>query len=189
MPSIARVMVTLAVIAGLQLAPQAAPADCTGECCGDCNGDQKVKVDELTTMASIGLGSLPVAACSRGDANDDGKIDIYEILNAVNNAVHGCVANLAGVWAWDEGNIDITQIGSNISGYVLFVGSSCCVIVDNPKCYFTGTVSRNSFKVTGPNGTFTATGTVTGDHMSGAYTTSSSFCDGAQHGSFSAGHQ
>ena len=59
-------------------------------CVGDCDGNAEVTVDELLAMVNVALGHTAVSACSLGDANRDGQIDISEILQAVNNALYGC---------------------------------------------------------------------------------------------------
>jgi hypothetical protein len=59
-------------------------------CVGDCDGNAEVTVDELLAMVNVALGNTAVSACSLGDANSDGQIDISEILQAVNNTLLGC---------------------------------------------------------------------------------------------------
>src|SRR5262249_20915356 len=41
-------------------------------CVGDCNGDGVVGIDEILQMVNIALGTLDVASCAAGDANDNG---------------------------------------------------------------------------------------------------------------------
>lgn len=98
-------------------------------------------------------------------------------------------ANASGTWVWDYGNVVITQNGSDISGYIFITSSVCCSISNNPKCHFTGTVAGNCVTATGPNGTFSVSAAVNGDRMSGSYSSTDAFCDGAQSGSFSAGRE
>ena len=61
-------------------------------CVGDCDGNAEVTVDELVTLVNVALGNTAASVCPLGDANEDGQIDISEILQAVNNALHGCGA-------------------------------------------------------------------------------------------------
>ncbi|MFI5396703.1 MAG: hypothetical protein ACHQ9S_14305 [Candidatus Binatia bacterium] len=45
---------------------------------------------EIITMVNITLGNAEMSECEIGDANEDGKITVDEILVAVNNALNGC---------------------------------------------------------------------------------------------------
>ena len=49
-----------------------------------------VSVSNLVTLVDIALGTLPVSACTAGDANKDGTITVAEIVAAVNAALDGC---------------------------------------------------------------------------------------------------
>jgi len=73
------------------LPPRPTPTRTPGSCSGDCNRDGQVTVNELLTLANIGLGTADLATCLAGDANHDGQITIDEILSAVNNALNGCL--------------------------------------------------------------------------------------------------
>jgi hypothetical protein len=59
-------------------------------CVGDCNGDGRVTVDEMVRGVSIALGATPIAACPAMDRNQDSEIGIFELINAVSNALEGC---------------------------------------------------------------------------------------------------
>lgn len=59
-------------------------------CAGDCNGDGVVSVDELLTTAAIALGDAGVDACAAGDSNRDGRVDLADVVTAVDNGVSGC---------------------------------------------------------------------------------------------------
>jgi len=50
-----------------------------------------VTIDEIITLVNIALGNEETSSCEAGDRNGDGKITIDEILNAVSNALNGCV--------------------------------------------------------------------------------------------------
>jgi len=59
-------------------------------CAGDCDGDKTVSVAELITMVNIALGKRGIGDCKNGDRNDDGAIDISELIRAVGSALDGC---------------------------------------------------------------------------------------------------
>lgn len=59
-------------------------------CIGDCGGGGEVTVDELLTMVNIALGNESVLECRVGDGNDDNRITVDEILEAIFNALNGC---------------------------------------------------------------------------------------------------
>jgi hypothetical protein len=46
-------------------------------------------------MVNVALERAPVAACSAGDRDQNGRITIDEILVAVNNALRGCELAIA----------------------------------------------------------------------------------------------
>ena len=58
-------------------------------CIGDCNNDGAVSVDELILGVYIALGVQPVTACS-AFANSEGVVDIVQLIEGVNNGLHGC---------------------------------------------------------------------------------------------------
>ena len=41
-------------------------------------------------LVGIALGNIPVSACTAGDANFSGTVEINEIIGAVNKALSGC---------------------------------------------------------------------------------------------------
>jgi hypothetical protein len=59
-------------------------------CVGDCDGNQQVSVDELVVMVNIALGLRDVLDCKRGDGDDNGRIEVDDLIRAVDNALHGC---------------------------------------------------------------------------------------------------
>src|SRR5512134_3045862 len=61
-------------------------------CVGDCDGGETVSVDELITMISIALGERDFLDCKSGDGNDNGAIEVDDLVTAVNNALNGCRA-------------------------------------------------------------------------------------------------
>jgi hypothetical protein len=49
-----------------------------------------VSVDELITMVSIALGERDLLDCKSGDGNDNGAIEVDDLVRAVDNALNGC---------------------------------------------------------------------------------------------------
>ncbi len=70
--------------------PTATPTETPKPCAGDCNGDRVVTVDELLLLANVALGTLPSTACVPG-APTAAQDDLAAIVQAINNAVHGCM--------------------------------------------------------------------------------------------------
>lgn len=60
------------------------------QCVGDCNGNLRVTVDELIRGVNAALGLLAVSSCPAVDRNSDDDVGIFELINAVNNALDGC---------------------------------------------------------------------------------------------------
>ena len=58
-------------------------------CLGDCSDDVQVTVDELMTGINIVLGEAG-AACAAFDPDRDGKVTVVDVVNAIDNALHGC---------------------------------------------------------------------------------------------------
>lgn len=61
-------------------------------CAGDCNGNGVVSVDEITLMLDIALGAAGLDQCPAGAPDGDGRIDINDLLRAVNNLLGSCPA-------------------------------------------------------------------------------------------------
>jgi len=59
-------------------------------CAGDCNRSGEVTVSELITMVNIALGGTSLSACTIADTDGSGRIEIYEIIAAVDNSLNGC---------------------------------------------------------------------------------------------------
>jgi hypothetical protein len=59
-------------------------------CVGDCNGDGRVEINEIVLGVSIGLGGLSLDSCRALDLNGNNAVDIFELIDAVNNALFGC---------------------------------------------------------------------------------------------------
>jgi len=59
-------------------------------CDGDCDNSGHVGVDDLLILVHIALSNGATASCATGDADKNGKIDVAEILTAVNSAHSDC---------------------------------------------------------------------------------------------------
>jgi hypothetical protein len=55
-------------------------------CIGDCHDSGSVTVNDIITLVDIALGTAQPAACAQGVA----PVDVSLIIQAVNNALHGC---------------------------------------------------------------------------------------------------
>jgi len=60
-----------------------------GPCAGDCNDGSGVTVDEIITLVNIALGIAQPSTCLHG-VPTGAQVDIAMIIQAVNNALHGC---------------------------------------------------------------------------------------------------
>jgi phospholipase C len=58
-------------------------------CVGDCRDTGKVEIGDLIVGVTIALGIRPVTACP-AFANPQGKVDIAQLIKAVDNALNGC---------------------------------------------------------------------------------------------------
>jgi hypothetical protein len=59
-------------------------------CVGDCDGNGLVTINEIVRGVSIAFGGLDIASCRALDQNGTGEVSIFELINAVNNALYGC---------------------------------------------------------------------------------------------------
>lgn len=59
-------------------------------CTGDCSSDGTLTVDEVVTGVNIALGLQSLEVCPSFDTNGDGRVDIGELIGAVNHALDGC---------------------------------------------------------------------------------------------------
>jgi hypothetical protein len=55
---------------------------------GDCDGDSKVTVSEIVLGVNIALAQFSMDACEPFDGNGDGRVDIDELVTAVDAAIH-----------------------------------------------------------------------------------------------------
>jgi len=59
-------------------------------CIGDCNAADQVDTADLVDGVYIALGVLGLDACPAFDGNNDQRITVDELVDGVNNALHGC---------------------------------------------------------------------------------------------------
>jgi predicted small secreted protein len=110
----------------------------------------------------------------------------------------GPTANVAYNWTCttcsNPGALDvITQSGASISGYIMLCSGngSCpsfCIVGANNENSFTGAVSGSCISVRSNDGTWSASGRVTGNSMQITVTSTSANCFGAQTQTASLGH-
>ena len=72
--------------------PTATPTQ--GACVGDCNHDMQVRVNELILGTNIALDLAEVSECPEFDPDNDGDVEVDELVLAINNALNGCGAAL-----------------------------------------------------------------------------------------------
>jgi hypothetical protein len=56
---------------------------------GDCDGDGAVSIDELIRAVNIALGETELSLCEPLDVNDDGSVDVNELIGAVAASMSG----------------------------------------------------------------------------------------------------
>lgn len=59
-------------------------------CLGDCNGDGVVAINELITGVNIALASGVLDNCPSFDRDDDGSVQVNELIRAVTNLLTAC---------------------------------------------------------------------------------------------------
>ena len=63
-------------------------------CTGDCNGDGRVTIGEILKCINMLLGIHPLVVepheCSAIDINRNGRVEIVEIVAAVDSVLNGC---------------------------------------------------------------------------------------------------
>jgi hypothetical protein len=72
--------------------PALRDTDCSGDC--DCSGS--VTIDELVNGLKIAVGDLSPAACRAIDRNDDGMVQVDEIVRAAGAIFEGCYSTEDG---------------------------------------------------------------------------------------------
>lgn len=93
---------------GVAMLGAAAPSwGAYGGCVGDCAENGGVTVDDLVKAVNIALGSALLETCIPADANQDGDVQVNELVLAVVNALDGCpttVPTTAGIVFNGEAN-------------------------------------------------------------------------------------
>lgn len=84
-----RVTVRIAVVVTL-FAMLGSKISSAQSCIGDCDGTGEVTVNELLILVNIALGNAQTSACPHGVLSS-AEVDISLIIQAVNNALLGCV--------------------------------------------------------------------------------------------------
>lgn len=59
-------------------------------CAGDCDADGAVTVDEIITMVGIALGDQALSTCPDGDADENGVLEIPDLVIAVWHSLTSC---------------------------------------------------------------------------------------------------
>jgi hypothetical protein len=70
--------------------PAASVTPAPSACVGDCNGNHVVEINELITAVGIALDNSVLALCHASDADENGTVTVNDLVQAVNNALHGC---------------------------------------------------------------------------------------------------
>jgi hypothetical protein len=74
--------------------PRAVALDANGiaqpVCVGDCDGNGRVTVNELVLGVQIALGEQPLSRCPSFDPSGSGKVELNELIRALNNSLSGC---------------------------------------------------------------------------------------------------
>lgn len=63
-------------------------------CEGDCNGDSSVAINELILAVRIALGDAAVGDCAAVDRDNNGDVNISELVAAVTRALQGCTGDI-----------------------------------------------------------------------------------------------
>jgi sugar lactone lactonase YvrE len=83
----ASAMLAVAALAWSALHPVSVEAQV---CPGDCNGDDEVRIDEALLGVMVALGKAPLESCAAMDSNQDGRVGVAELVDAVGSARYGC---------------------------------------------------------------------------------------------------
>ena len=69
------------------------PSSTPTRCAGDCRGDGMITAADLVIGVYVLLDELPLDVCQPLDADGDGNPSIGELVLAVDNSLHGCLAH------------------------------------------------------------------------------------------------
>ena len=101
--------------------PQPSPcaASCLGDC-SDCNG--VVDINELILDVRMAIGSSTVWSCM--DPDGDGKVDISDLITAVDHSLDGCPASasfvLQGPPVQDDASIAVSSVSGSRGAPIAF---------------------------------------------------------------------
>jgi len=122
-------------VAGTQIGAGAYYVDTssTRECIGDCDRNGAVTINELLDVVNLSLGQRPTFGCNAATADGTRPVQITTIIAAVQAALGGCRASLAG--ACYE-NSDCTSFDEPYDPYLTSRGE-CCRLWRNGSLPFT----------------------------------------------------
>ena len=86
--SIAVAGISILAIGAIAIA--ASPSRAASACAGDCNEDGAVSIDDLVLTVNVGLGVMPMTDCTSADSDSNQRVDIDEMVHAVQNSIRGC---------------------------------------------------------------------------------------------------
>jgi hypothetical protein len=61
-------------------------------CIGDCDGSGEVAIGEMILAVGIVLGTEPLESCPAADGEDNGLVEVDDLLTIAGNALDGCHA-------------------------------------------------------------------------------------------------
>jgi ELWxxDGT repeat protein len=62
----------------------------TAKCPGDCDKNRRVSVDELVVGVGMALERTSPSECAAFDSNENGGVEIAEVVKGVRSALSGC---------------------------------------------------------------------------------------------------
>src|SRR5262245_48908104 len=66
------------------------------QCIGACNDPTRVTVTDLVLCININLERRPLDDCTACDGDANGRVDIYDLVGAVNNSLDSCPTGANG---------------------------------------------------------------------------------------------
>ncbi len=109
----------IALALGLVPGPSVVLAQTGDLCVGDCSATNAVNVSDLVTLASIAIANAPSSTCPSGIPSG-APINVWLILQAVNNAQHGCPPiNVSGTWREDQYRLLSSDCDSDLTNAIL----------------------------------------------------------------------
>lgn len=162
--------ISVALATVILIATQGASAQCVG----DCDGGGDVGIDELITLVEIALDVAPPSQCAGGNPQG-GTVDITLIIQAINNALNGCVPypsptptatatptpgfpNVAGVWTEERPTLTSSNCNPSTAGVVAQSFTTLPATCDNVLTQEGPTVHGSDCQGNSGNGTIDASG-------------------------------